>query len=575
MDVMTQYRQWVENPAIDEQTRAELVALADNAKEIEDRFYRDLAFGTAGMRGTLGAGTNRMNIYTVRKATQGLSAFLKGQGEEAMAKGVVIAYDSRRMSREFAQETASVLCANGIHTYLYEDLRPVPMLSFAVRELACAAGVVITASHNPKEYNGYKVYGPTGGQMEPEDAAVVTAAIDQVTDFAAIARMPLEEAEKAGVLQWVGEDLDARYFEKMKTVSVRPEVFAQVDEDFRIVYTPIHGSGSKPVQRALKQAGVPGVVIVKEQEHPDTEFSTVRVPNPEEGDTLAMAIKLAEEIGADLCMGTDPDCDRMGLAVRRAGEPFRLLTGNQIGCLLLDYVLNAYTIAGRMPANGAAVKSIVSTDLADAICANYGVTMFGVLTGFKFIAGKIAEFEQTGSHTYLFGFEESFGYMAGPFVRDKDGVQACLLTAEMAAYYRLQGKTLVDVLDELYARYGFYAEKVSSFTFPGKEGMEKIASIMSGMRAAAPSVIGGRKVTAFRDYETGLRKLADGTVEAMGLPASNVLYFELEGGSRFVIRPSGTEPKIKLYCAVCDKDKEKAEAGLADLMEKAVSEYLN
>jgi phosphoglucomutase len=509
----------------------------------------------------------------VRKATAGLADFLKGGGQETMRRGVAIAYDSRRMSREFAQEAAQVLCGNGIVTYLYRDLRPVPMLSFAVRELGTAAGIIITASHNPKEYNGYKVYGPNGGQMEPEDADVVTAAIAAVPSLAAIAQMPLEEAEQKGLLHWLGQELDDRYFAKVRTVTIRPDVFAKVDEAFRVVYTPIHGSGSMPVQRALREAGVPGVMVVHAQEQPDSDFSTVRVPNPEEPDALAMAIELAEQHGADLCMGTDPDCDRMGLAVRRPGGPFELLTGNQIGCLLLDYILSAYKETGKLPVHGAVVKSIVSTDMADAICKAYGVDIFGVLTGFKFIAGKIEEFEETGSHQYLFGFEESFGYMAGPFVRDKDAVQACLLTAEAAAWYRLQGKTLLDVLDDLYARFGYYEEKVKTFTFAGREGMEKIAGIMDGLRRQPPEQLSDMKVRALRDYETGIRSAADGQETSLGLPPSNVLYFELEGGSRFVIRPSGTEPKIKLYFGTVDIDQRTATARLEALMDDVLQRY--
>ena len=573
MEYREAYRLWLEDSAIDEATKAELRALEGNDKEIEDRFYRDLAFGTAGMRGVLGAGTNRMNLFTVRKATAGLADFLKGGGQETMRRGVAIAYDSRRMSREFAQEAARVLCGNGIVTYLYRDLRPVPMLSFAVRELGTAAGIIITASHNPKEYNGYKVYGPNGGQMEPEDADVVTAAIAAVPSLASIAQMPLEEAEQKGLLHWLGQELDDRYFAKVRTVTIRPDVFAKVDEAFRVVYTPIHGSGSMPVQRALREAGVPGVMVVHAQEKPDSDFSTVRVPNPEEPDALAMAIELAEQHGADLCMGTDPDCDRMGLAVRRPGGPFELLTGNQIGCLLLDYILSAYKETGKLPANGAVVKSIVSTDMADAICKAYGVDIFGVLTGFKFIAGKIEEFEETGSHQYLFGFEESFGYMAGPFVRDKDAVQACLLTAEAAAWYRLQDKTLLDVLDDLYARFGYYEEKVKTFTFAGREGMEKIAGIMDDLRRQPPEQLSDMKVRALRDYETGIRLAADGQETSLGLPPSNVLYFELEGGSRFVIRPSGTEPKIKLYFGTVDIDQRTATARLEALMDDVLHRY--
>jgi len=573
MDYKDRAAAWLADPAIDEATKEEIRTLEADAKELEDRFYRDLEFGTAGMRGVIGAGTNRMNHYMVRKATAGLAAFLQEQGEEAMKKGVAIAYDSRRFSDSFAADIARVLCAAGIHTYLYESLRPVPMLSFAVRELSCAAGVIITASHNPKQYNGYKVYGPTGGQMEPEDADVVTAYIAKVENLGSIPMMDLKEAEEKGLLTWLGAELDDKYFEKVKTVALRPEVFAQVDEDFRVVYTPIHGSGSMPVQRALREAGVRGLVVVKEQENPDCEFSTVRVPNPEEPDALKMAIALADVEGADLCVGTDPDCDRMGLAVRKKDGSWQLLTGNQTGCILLNYILTARKIAGKLPENGAAVRSVVSTRMSDAIANSFGVEMFSVLTGFKFIAGKIAEFEKTGSHQYLFGFEESFGYMAGAFVRDKDAVQASLLAVEAAAYYRLQGKTLLDALNELYAKVGYYLEGVKNFAFAGKEGMEKIASIMTALREDAPTELAGKKVIAKRDYKT-LKRTTDDGIEDIDSPATNMLYFEIEGDQSFIIRPSGTEPKIKLYFGVREETEEAAKASMDALTEAVVSRYM-
>ena len=573
MDYQQRAAAWLADPAIDEATKQQIRALASEPKELEDCFYRDLEFGTAGMRGVIGAGTNRMNRYMVRKATAGLAAFLQEQGPEACAKGVAIAYDSRRFSDDFARETAEVLCAAGIHAYLYESLRPVPMLSFAVRELGCAAGVIITASHNPKQYNGYKVYGPTGGQMEPEDADIVTAHIERVESLGAVARMDLQKAEAEGLLTWLGQALDDRYFAQVRTVSLRPEVFAQVDKDFRVVYTPLHGSGSMPVQRALRDAGVEGLAVVREQEQPDPDFSTVRVPNPEEGDALQMAMELADREGADLCVGTDPDCDRMGLAVRDAKGGWRLLTGNQTGCILLNYILTARKLAGKLPENGAAVRSLVSTRMSDAIAAAFGVEMFTVLTGFKFIAGKIAEFEKTGSHQYLFGFEESFGYMAGPFVRDKDAVQASLLAVEAAAYYRLQGKTLLDALYELYEQYGYYLEDVRNFAFAGKAGMEKIAGIMAALRENPPKELAGRRVLALRDYKT-LVRVTEGGEEALEPPATNMLYFEIEGDQSFIIRPSGTEPKIKLYFGVRERSEEKAKASLEALADDVVKQYM-
>lgn len=573
MDYQQRAAAWLEDPAIDEATKEQIRALAADPKELEDCFYRDLEFGTAGMRGVIGVGTNRMNRYMVRKATAGLAAFLQEQGPEACAKGVAIAYDSRRFSDEFARETAQVLCAAGVHAYLYEELRPVPMLSFAVRELGCAAGVIITASHNPKQYNGYKVYGPTGGQMEPEDADIVTAHIARIEKLGAVARMDLQKAEAEGLLTWLGQALDDRYFAQVKTVSLRPEVFAQVDKGFRVVYTPLHGSGSMPVQRALREAGVKGLAVVREQEQPDPDFSTVRVPNPEEGDALQMAMALADQEGADLCVGTDPDCDRMGLAVRDAEGGWRLLTGNQTGCILLNYILTARRLAGKLPENGAAVRSVVSTRMSDAIAAAFGVDMFTVLTGFKFIAGKIAEFEKTGSHQYLFGFEESFGYMAGAFVRDKDAVQASLLAVEAAAYYRLQGKTLLDALYELYEQYGYYLEGVRNFAFAGKAGMEKIAGIMTALRENPPRELAGRRVIARRDYKA-LTRFSDEGDTALEPPATNMLYFEIEGEQSFIIRPSGTEPKIKLYFGVREATEQKAKASLEALADDVVRRYM-
>ena len=570
MDEKMRAQAWLEDPGIDEATKEEIRGMS--AETLQDSFYRDLEFGTAGMRGVLGAGTNRMNLYTVRRATAGLAAFLKQQGGAACQSGVAIAHDSRHGSHLFACEVAGVLAAAGVRAYLYESLRPVPMLSFAVRELHCAAGVMITASHNPKAYNGYKVFGPTGGQLEPEDAALVTAEIDKVTRLGAVASMSAEDAEKAGLLTWLGRDMDEAYYAKIRTVSLRPEVFGRVDGDFRIVYTPLHGAGAKPVQHMFRELGVPGVVVVKEQEAPDPDFSTVRSPNPEEHDALQIAMATADWEHADLCIGTDPDCDRVGLAVRRKDGSWQLLTGNQTGCILLHYVLDARRQTGRLPENGAVIRSIVSTPMADAIAADFGVKLIEVLTGFKYFAGKIAEFEETGAHTYLFGFEESFGYLAGTFVRDKDGVQASVLAAEAAAYYRLQGKTLLDALEELYRRYGYYYEETANFVFTGMAGMEKMQALMEQLRQHPVTEFGGSAVVETRDYLSGIAK-AGQKESKMDFPSSNVLIYWNAKGQRFAIRPSGTEPKIKIYLAVCGKDPENAQKAGKDLMEEIVSRY--
>ena len=446
------YEAWLRDFAEDEATIADLQAIAGDEKEIEDRFYKNLSFGTAGMRGVLGAGMNRMNVYTVRRATQGLADYLS-DGEKK--RGVVIAYDSRRMSAEFAKETALVLCANGVKTYLFDALRPVALLSFGVRHLGAAAGVVITASHNPPQYNGYKVYGEDGAQLGPEAAAAVTERINALS-FTAAKRMDEEAARAAGLLNIIGnKEVDDEYIARVKTLSINPEIVAEAGKNLKIVYTPIHGSGNVPVRRILREIGITNVSVVKEQEAPDPNFSTVKVPNPEDPAAFTLAIKLANEVGADAIFGTDPDCDRLGVAVREKDGSFRLLTGNQIGCLMLYYILSCKKAQGKLPANGAVVKSIVSTELARAICKDFGVALFDTLTGFKFIGEKIQQFQDTGSHTFLFGFEESYGYLSSTFVRDKDGVNASLLIAEAACYYSTQGKTLCDVMAEIFQRYGY------------------------------------------------------------------------------------------------------------------------
>lgn len=558
MDVQQSYAQWLKDFASDPETVAELESIRGNDAEIEDRFYTELSFGTAGMRGVLGAGTNRMNRYNVRRATKGLAAYLHTQ-PGAAERGVVIAYDSRRCSDLFARETAQVLCQEGVKAYLFDALRPVPILSYAVRHLGAAAGVVITASHNPPQYNGYKVYGEDGAQLGPEAAAGVTSFI-RATPYTACVLMDMEEAKAKGLLHIIGnKEVDDDYIAQVKTLCVNPEMLAREGGSLSIVYTPLHGSGNVPVRRILKEVGITHVSVVKEQELPDPNFSTLKVPNPEDPSAFTLAMKLADEVGADVIFGTDPDCDRLGVAVRDKEGKFQLLTGNQIGCVLLHYILSSRKAQGTLPANGAAVKSIVSTSLANRICEDYGVEMFETLTGFKFIGEKIQQFQDTGSHTFLFGFEESYGFLSSTFVRDKDGVNASLLIAELAASCKAQGITLYDRLQEIFARYGTFVEKVVSTTLPGKDGVVRMQQIMKDLRAEAPKEIGGLKVTAVRDYLRGVR-VENGVETPTGLPTSDVLYFELEGGNWVCVRPSGTEPKIKLYVNTNHKRPETAHA---------------
>ena len=539
------YEKWLKEFASDKKTVDELLAIAGNEKEIEDRFYTGLSFGTAGMRGVLGAGENRMNVYTVRRATRGLADYIN-RLEGAAQRGVVIAYDSRRMSAEFAKETALVLAQNGVKAWLFPSLRPVPVLSFAVRYMKAVAGVVITASHNPPQYNGYKVYWEDGAQMPPERADEVLALI-RAHDYAECEPMGEAAALEAKLLEYVPAAVDDAYIAQVKTLAIRPELLREHGSELKIVYTPLHGSGNLPVRRVLKEMGVTNLLVVREQEAPDGNFPTVKVPNPENADTFTLAIEIANREGADCCFATDPDCDRLGVATRKPDGTFALLTGNQIGCLLLNYILESLSEAGRLPKNGAAVKSIVSTELARSIAESYGVAMIDVLTGFKFIAEQIQHFEETGEHTFLFGFEESYGFLSSTFVRDKDAVNASLLVTELALYLRTQGRTLWDELQRIFEKYGHSVEHVSSVTLPGKDGVAKMKQIMAGLRANAPKSLAGLSVLAVRDYKTGLRTDADGETAQMGLPVSDVLYYELEGRNWVCVRPSGTEPKIKLY----------------------------
>lgn len=569
MGYQENYDAWVQAFAGDEATMCDLRAIAENEKEKEDRFYRDLSFGTAGMRGVLGIGMNRMNVYTVRRATQGLANFLKTDLQSPQ-KGVVIAYDSRRKSAEFAMETALVLCANGIKTYLFDALRPVALLSFGLRHLNAAAGVVITASHNPPQYNGYKVYGEDGAQIGPEIAEAVTTAI-QALSFTDALRMDEVDAKASGLLNIIGnKEVDDEYMRRVKTLSIHPEVVRQVGGDLKIVYTPLHGSGNVPVRRVLREMGITHVSVVKEQESPDPDFSTIEVPNPEDPAAFRLAMKLADEVGADAIFGTDPDCDRLGVAVREASGEFRLLTGNQIGCLMLYYILSGKKEQGVLPSNGAVVKSIVSTELARAICEHFGVALYDTLTGFKFIGEKIQQFEDTGEHIFLFGFEESYGYLSSTFVRDKDGVNASMLIAEAAAYYSTQNKTLTDVMQEIFETFGYYLEYVNATTLTGIDGLKVMGEIMARIRKEPPAEIGGLKVNRVMDFMAGTTTdMRTGNVEQMEYPQSDVLYFALEGGHFVCVRPSGTEPKIKLYVNVNDQNEEKAKQRLSLLQKEA------
>ena len=555
------YRQWIRDFAADKQATAELAAIAGDEKEIEDRFYTGLSFGTGGMRGVLGIGTNRMNVYTVRRATQGLANFLIAQAKKTGKRpSVVVAYDSRRMSPEFALETVLTLCANGIHAKLFDSLRPVPILSYAVRHLQTDAGVIITASHNPPQYNGYKVYGPDGAQIGPEFAGELIKEIDALT-YTEAKTMARDAAMQAGLLQIVGnKEVDDDYIAMIKTLSVNPEIIQKEGKSLKIVYSPLHGSGNVPVRRILKEVGITGVSVVKEQELPDGAFPTVKAPNPEYAQSFDLAIRLADTLGADVCFATDPDCDRLGVAVREKSGKFRLLTGNQIGCLLIYYILSSKQAAGTLPKNGAVVKSIVTTQLAKPICDAHKVALFDTLTGFKFIGEMIQQFEDEHSYAFLFGFEESYGFLSGTEVRDKDGVNASLLIAEAAAYYKAQGKTLSDVMEEIFKTYGYYLEHVESAEMPGMDGVQKMKTIMADIRKNPPKQIGGAPVAAVLDILSGTKTTAGGAVEALSYPKSDVLYFALQGGGFVCIRPSGTEPKIKLYVNVNHREKDKADA---------------
>ncbi|GAB6991310.1 phospho-sugar mutase [Paenibacillus pini] len=550
-------QRWLQDPYIDDETKQELQQLEGQPKELEDRFYKELEFGTGGLRGIIGAGSNRINRYTVGKATQGFACYINEEYGTAEGRpSVVIAHDSRHFSPEFTLEAALVLAGNGIVAKLFSSLRPTPQLSFSVRDLQATGGIVVTASHNPPEYNGYKVYNASGGQLVPDEAERVISYIQQVDSFAAVKRMDQAEAEEQGLLVWLGEPEDKAFVRTVADTSVNASLIqSSLGQDFEIVYTPLHGTGNIPVQQVLQTVGFTNVHVVPEQEQPDPEFSTVKSPNPEEREAFTLAMKLGSELNADILIGTDPDCDRMGAVVRDHNGEYVVLSGNQSGALMIHYLLSQLQESGRMPANGAVIKTIVTSEMGAAIARHYGAEVFNTLTGFKYIGEKMDEFEQTGDYTYLFGYEESYGYLAGNYARDKDAVLASLLICEAGAYYKAQGKTLYAVLQELYEQFGYFQEKLESRTLKGKDGLAQIQSMMSNWRETPPQSVAGVSVQEVLDYSQGLN----------GLPKENVLKYMLTDGSWFCLRPSGTEPKIKVYFAVCGDSLSDAEGRIQKL----------
>ena len=570
MDYKEVYRQWLENPYFDEETKAELKAIENDENEIKERFYTDPEFGTAGLRGIIGAGTNRMNIYVVRRATQGLANYILKVGKES--QGVAIAYDSRHMSPEFAQEAALCLAANGIKAYIFESLRPTPELSFAVRKLGCTAGINITASHNPPEYNGYKVYWEDGAQITPPHDSGIMAEVKGISDWNTVKTMDKEKAEAAGLYEVIGQAIDDAYMEELKKQVLHMDAIQAEGKNLKIVYTPLHGTGNIPARRILKELGFENVYVVKEQELPNGDFPTVSYPNPEAAEAFELGLKLAKEIDADLVLATDPDADRLGVRVKDKNGEYHDLTGNMSGCLLANYEIGQRkAINGSLPEDGALIKTIVTSNLADAIAKGYGVNLIEVLTGFKFIGQQILGFETSGKGTYLFGFEESYGCLIGTYARDKDAIVATMALCEAAAYYKTQGKTLWDAMIEMYEEYGYYKDDIQSVTLKGIEGLAKIQEIMETLRKQPPAEFAGHKVVSFRDYKKDtITDLATGEVKPTGLPNSNVLYYDLTDDAWVCVRPSGTEPKVKFYYGVkgtslADADEKSAAMGKAVL----------
>ena len=563
MTYQENYQKWVDFAELPDYLRQDLENMDEKTKE--DAFYTNLEFGTAGMRGLIGAGTNRINIYVVRQATEGLARLIESKGGNEKERGVAIAYDSRHFSPEFAFESAAVLAKHGIKSYVFESLRPTPELSFAVRHLNCFAGIMITASHNPAPFNGYKVYGEDGGQMPPHDADALTTYIRAIENPFAIEVADVEAEKASGLIEVIGEAVDAEYLKEVKDVNINPSLIEEFGKDMKIVYTPLHGTGEMLARRALAQAGFDSVQVVEAQATPDPDFSTVKSPNPENQAAFALAEELGHQVGADVLVATDPDADRVGVEVLQKDGSYLNLSGNQIGAIMAKYILEAHKNAGTLPENAALCKSIVSTDLVTKIAESYGATMFNVLTGFKFIAEKIQEFEEKHNHTYMMGFEESFGYLIKPFVRDKDAIQAVLVVAELAAYYRSRGLTLADGIEEIYKEYGYYAEKTISVTLSGVDGAEQIKSIMAKFRENGPKEFNNTAITVVEDFKAQTSTAADGTVTALTTPPSDVLKYTLADGSWIAVRPSGTEPKIKFYIAVVGESNEDSQTKIANI----------
>ncbi|MBO5059603.1 MAG: phospho-sugar mutase [Clostridia bacterium] len=562
-DYRKDYERWLGCSLLSDEEKQELSAISNDEKETEERFYRELEFGTAGMRGILGIGKNRMNIYNVRRAAQGVAKYVHDTKTED--KGVLIGYDTRNFSRIFAEETAKTLAANGVKAYLFDTVHSVPEVSFGIRELGCGAGVMITASHNPKEYNGFKVYGPDGGQLPPEAAQIVIDAIGTYDVFDDVKFISLDEAKEKGLLEIVGPELNDKFLYTIKTQQINPDAVKQVADTMKLVYTPFHGTGARPIKAILEKIGFKNVLVVKEQDNEDGNFSTVKSPNPENAEGFTLAIELAKANDVDLIIGTDPDCDRVGIVVRDAEGIYRTLTGNQTGALLVEYILRARKEQGKLPKDGVVIKTIVTTELASAICKAYDIEIMSLLTGFKYIGEKMTEFSEKKNHTYLIGFEESYGYLVGNHARDKDGVVATMLIAEMAAYYRTRGMTLYEALQNIYETYGYYAERTISFTMPGKDGMEKMAELLINLRKSPIKHVIGMDVIKSTDYQQ----------DETGLPKSDVLKYELsDNKTYFIIRPSGTEPKIKLYIGTSASSMEEGNA-LIDKLVCDVKEQMN
>ncbi|KOC83477.1 MULTISPECIES: phospho-sugar mutase [Bacillus] len=560
------YERWNQAEQLDSELKKLLADAEGNEQLLEDFFYKNLEFGTGGMRGEIGPGTNRMNIYTVRKASAGLAAYIEKQGEDAKKRGVAIAYDSRHKSPEFAMEAAKTLASQGIQTYVFDELRPTPELSFAVRKLNAYAGIVVTASHNPPEYNGYKVYGDDGAQLPPKEADIVIAEVNAIENELTIQVEDEQSLKEKGLIKIIGEEIDKPYTEKLTSISVHPELSDEVDVS--VVFTPLHGTANKPVRRGLEALGYKNVTVVKEQELPDPDFSTVKSPNPEEHAAFEYAIKLGEEQNADILVATDPDADRLGIAVKNSEGKYTVLTGNQTGALLLHYLLSEKKKQGTLPENGVVMKTIVTSELGRAVASSFGLDTIDTLTGFKFIGEKIKEYEKSGQYTFQFGYEESYGYLIGDFARDKDAIQAALLAVEVCAFYKKQGMSLYDALLSIFKEYGYYREGLKSLTLKGKQGAEQISAILTSFRNDPPKQMAGKQITQAEDYSTGKRTVfADHHEEDIDLPKSNVLKYFLEDGSWFCLRPSGTEPKVKFYFAVKGTSLQDSEQRLAALSE--------